>query len=180
MSGSVKVYTAVGLMSGTSLDGVDAALIETDGENIVRPLAFLTRAYPEGLRENLRACFGKAELDESGKEAEREMTLFHADTVHEFLRQHPAAKPELIGFHGQTILHEPEKRRTIQIGDAALLARETGLDVVHDFRSDDVAAGGHGAPPRPALSRRTGSVRKSGAATRHSQHRRRGECDLYR
>jgi anhydro-N-acetylmuramic acid kinase len=149
MSASAKVYTAIGLMSGTSLDGVDAALIETDGQDIIRPLGFLTRPYPQSLREALRRCFGKSRLDAAGREAELEMTLFHADTVRELLALTPAAKPDLIGFHGQTILHEPDKKRTVQIGDAALLADETGLDVIYDFRSNDVASGGQGAPLAP-------------------------------
>lgn len=149
MSAERKVYTAIGLMSGTSLDGVDAALIETDGHDVLQPLGFVSRPYSEGLRAALRDCFGKAELDVVGRGAEREITLFHADVIRELLALHPAVKPDLIGFHGQTILHEPDKRLTVQIGDAGLLAHETGLPVIYDFRSDDVAAGGQGAPLAP-------------------------------
>ncbi|HRQ62142.1 MAG TPA: anhydro-N-acetylmuramic acid kinase, partial [Alphaproteobacteria bacterium] len=145
MSAPAKVYTAIGLMSGTSLDGVDAALIETDGHGFVKPLAFVTQPYDTALREALRACFGKAELDADGREAERAMTMFHVKLVQE-LRAPPGT---IIGFHGQTVLHEPANGITVQIGDAALLAAETGLDVVHDFRSADVAAGGQGAPLAP-------------------------------
>lgn len=144
MSAAQKVYTAIGLMSGTSLDGVDAALIETDGHDYVRPIDFITKPYSEALREALRACFGKTDLDEAGREAERLMTLEHAELVNT-LRVEGA----IVGFHGQTILHDVPNRRTIQIGDAKLLAAETGLDVVYDFRSADVAAGGQGAPLVP-------------------------------
>ena len=144
-----KVYTAIGLMSGTSLDGVDAALIETDGKSIVRPLGFVTESYTPELREALRACFGRAELDEAGREAEKQMTLFHARLVKELMARYPNTPASLIGFHGQTILHDTQKGITVQIGDGALLARETGVDVVYDFRSADMQAGGQGAPLAP-------------------------------
>ncbi len=144
-----KVYTAIGLMSGTSLDGVDAALIETDGKGIVRPIGFVSAAYPTELRDDLRACFGRAELDEHGKNAEREMTHFHAALVLQLMEKFPQAKPSLIGFHGQTILHDTGAGRTVQIGDGELLAAETGIDVVYDFRSADMHASGQGAPLAP-------------------------------
>lgn len=144
-----KVYTAIGLMSGTSLDGVDVALIRTDGKGSVSPIGFLSEAYPSALRAALRACFGKSELDEAGREAEREMTLFHARLVKRLMASYPKETPDIIGFHGQTILHDIPNKCTIQIGDAYLLAKETGVDVVYDFRSDDVEAGGQGAPLAP-------------------------------
>lgn len=148
MSSARKVYTAIGLMSGTSLDGVDAALIETDGHDTVRPLDFITKPYSEELREALRACFGKAELDDAGREAERLMTLEHAKLVNAL-----KVKGSIIGFHGQTILHDIPGRRTVQIGDANLLSDQTGLDIIYDFRSADVAAGGQGAPLVPIYHR---------------------------
>jgi anhydro-N-acetylmuramic acid kinase len=159
-----KVYTAIGLMSGTSLDGVDAALLETDGLDYVRVLGFVTKPYPLELRARLRACFGRESLDAAGKLAERDMTLFHAQCVQDLLEVKPALdsviqsranadQPLIIGFHGQTILHDVERKITVQIGDAALLAAETGLDVVYDFRSRDVAAGGQGAPLVPLYHR---------------------------
>lgn len=144
-----KVYTAIGLMSGTSLDGVDAALVETDGMNIIRPIGFLSESYTSDLRDALRACFGKETLDEAGRAAEREMTLKHAGIVKRMMALYPKHAPEIIGFHGQTVLHDVGRKLTVQIGDAALLARETGVDVVHDFRAADVAAGGQGAPMAP-------------------------------
>lgn len=138
----------IGLMSGTSLDGVDAALLETDGERIGRFGPRLTLPYPEPLRRRLRALLTRAPvLDPDDAEAAaigREITLHHLAAV-EALGE-PAG---LIGFHGQTILHAPREGRTWQIGDAALLAARSGTTVVFDFRSRDVAAGGEGAPLAP-------------------------------
>lgn len=134
----------IGLMSGTSLDGVDAAQITTDGERVLARGPRTTLPYPAPLRAALRALIDDPD---GGARAgvERAMTLHHAAAVRAL--GVPAA---LIGFHGQTILHRPDERRTVQIGDAALLARETGLPVAHAFRQADVAAGGQGAPFAPA------------------------------
>jgi anhydro-N-acetylmuramic acid kinase len=135
----------IGLMSGTSLDGVDAALLETDGVGLVRPGPALTHPFPPGLRDAIRALLDRAPTlaadDRDLLETERALTIHHADAI----RMLDEAA-DMIGFHGQTILHRPDEKRTWQIGDAALLARSTGLPVAHDFRSADVAAGGQGAP----------------------------------
>ncbi len=133
-------------MSGTSLDGIDVAAIETDGGDHVVPGASLTIPYPDSFRERLRGVLGG-----TGPVAavEAELTRLHAAAVAEFRRRYPDARATLIGLHGHTILHQPERRRTWQIGDGALLARLTGTDVVADFRSADVAAGGEGAPLAP-------------------------------
>src|SRR5579883_65694 len=142
---SVHPLRVVGLMSGTSLDGIDAAFIETDGAAMVRPGPSLTIPYAEELRRALRGVLG-------GKgpvaAVERALTEAHAEAVRRLLGEHQL-DAELVGFHGHTILHRPQERRTWQIGDGALLARLTGLDVVCDFRSADVAAGGEGAPLVP-------------------------------
>lgn len=144
-----KVYRAIGLMSGTSLDGVDAALIETDGHGFVRPLGFYTRAYEEETRGLIRACFGLRDRgDARVQKAGEALTLAHIEAIREL-----GEKADIIGFHGQTVTHDPENRFTLQIGDAALLGRETGTDVVHDFRSADVRAGGQGAPFLPLYHR---------------------------
>lgn len=141
---------AIGLMSGTSCDGVDAALIRSDGHRITAFGPALTLPYDDAFRTQLRQCLG-------GKgpvaEVERELTERHAAAVQMLLGRAGRSAREigLIGFHGQTILHDPERRRTWQIGDGPLLARRTGIDVVNDFRSDDVAAGGQGAPLAPIL-----------------------------
>ncbi len=144
----MKIYRAVGLMSGTSLDGVDAAWLETDGEAIFGTGAALTLHYEESLRADLRRLLDLAPRmaadDPFLLDVERRLTDDHAVAVAMLGR--PA---ELIGFHGQTILHAPERGVTWQIGDAARLAARARAPVVHDFRAADVAAGGQGAPLVP-------------------------------
>jgi anhydro-N-acetylmuramic acid kinase len=140
----------IGLMSGTSLDGVDAAWLETDGETVTAFGPSLTIPYDAALRRDLRALLeiapGLPQGDARVASAEARLTEYHIQAVKALER--PA---DVIGFHGQTILHQPDRRRTWQIGDAALLARETGVPVAYDFRSADVAAGGEGAPLAPVL-----------------------------
>ena len=153
---------ALGLMSGTSMDGIDLALLETDGRGVLRfgPTGF--RPYADRdralLREALRDAVGLAERTARPgvlAEAEARLTRLHADAVLAFRAEHREATRDLalIGFHGQTVLHRPERRLTVQIGDGAALARATGLDVVADLRAADVAAGGQGAPLVPAYHR---------------------------
>ncbi len=139
-------------MSGTSLDGVDAAMIETDGESVRRLGRSVTLPYPEAFRDRLRAVLGDRG-DVAG--AARELTERHVDAVAALLgaADLPAAAVGLVGFHGQTVLHRPVARLTRQIGDGGLLARLTGIPVVDDFRSADVAAGGEGAPLVPVYHR---------------------------
>lgn len=138
----------IGLMSGTSLDGVDAAWLETDGETVSAFGPTLTLAYDDRLRADLRRILDLAPaLDPSDrrvKTAEARLTEYHVRAVMALDR--PA---DLIGFHGQTILHRPDQRRTWQIGNAQELAWRTGVRVAWDFRSADVAAGGEGAPLAP-------------------------------
>lgn len=144
--------TVIGLMSGTSLDGIDAALVRTDGERRVEPLAFVTIPYEDGFRAELRGCLGgKGPVDL----VERALTDAHADAVVLLLGEAGVAPDvvDLIGFHGHTILHAPEDRRTWQIGDGDWLARRTGIPVVSDFRGADVALGGQGAPLVPLFHR---------------------------
>ncbi len=147
-----KILKVVGMMSGTSLDGVDAALLETDGEEFVRSGPALSEPYSESLRALLQRTLAEAALPafDSGliREAELALTDAHAVIVQRLLAGASLRPREvaLIGFHGQTILHRPGERRTWQIGDGARLAAATGVAVVNDFRSADVAAGGQGAP----------------------------------
>ena len=152
------IQKVIGLMSGTSLDGIDAALVETDGEEIAVPGAALTIPYDSDTRAMLRAALHDAKDVAAGepvpyaiREAERRVTEAHAEAVAELLRV-SGLRPRdvaLVGFHGQTILHRPHQRWTWQIGDGKLLARLTGIPVVNDFRSADVKAGGQGAPLVP-------------------------------
>lgn len=147
----MRCLTAIGLMSGTSLDGVDAALVRTDGEKIVSHGPGLSLEYSPELRIRARDLLARAATispnDPELRAVERHITRRHIEAVELLRRQTDTI--DLIGFHGQTILHAPERRLTWQIGDAALLSRETGLPVIHDFRSADVAAGGEGAPLAP-------------------------------
>jgi anhydro-N-acetylmuramic acid kinase len=151
-----KVYTVIGLMSGTSLDGIDAALLRTDGQSYVQHLGFLSQPYDEALRMTLRACLGrKNDPDGAVALAADQMTRAHAQLIQTLLDQtgFSASQIDLIGFHGQTLFHDPENRFTWQIGNGALLADLTGISVVNDFRSADVAAGGQGAPLIPLYHR---------------------------
>jgi anhydro-N-acetylmuramic acid kinase len=133
-------------MSGTSLDGIDVAQIETDGRGRVTAGPALTVPYPPDFRARLRSVLGGVG---PVADVEKELTQLHTEAVEQFLQQHPGRVIDIVGFHGHTILHRPAKRRTWQIGDGALLAQRLGVDVVADFRSADVAAGGQGAPLAP-------------------------------
>ena len=146
-----KIYTAIGLMSGTSLDGMDAAVIETDGKDHSKLLGFTSLPYDAEFREEVRRCLGKTEEDDLTRKVEKNLTLYHADLVRELLAQTEmtAEDIDVIGFHGQSITHLPDERFTWQIGNGAFLASETGIDVVNDFRAADVKAGGQGAPLLP-------------------------------
>ena len=140
---------AVGLMSGTSMDGVDAALIETDGQSIKRFGPVHHAAYDEPFRKRLRAVLGEKPDDSATwLEISTAITEKHADVVLQLLEMNgiESATIDVIGFHGHTVWHQPAAGETCQIGDGALLSRITGIPVVNDLRSADVAAGGQGAP----------------------------------
>src|SRR5438552_15360510 len=111
---------AIGLMSGTSLDGIDIALIETDGRARIIPGPSMTTSYPAEFREKLRSVLGGVGPT---AEVEDELTRLHAEAVEQFLGQHEGLGVDIIGFHGHTILHRPAERRSWQLGDGALLAR---------------------------------------------------------
>ncbi len=133
---------ALGAMSGTSLDGVDAAVVETDGRGILRLGPGAYRPYSEAERAVLRAALGRW----SGPEVEaaaRVVEAAHRELLGRF------EDIDIIGFHGQTLAHDPRRRGTLQVGDGAALAAALGVPVVWDFRSDDVALGGEGAPLAP-------------------------------
>lgn len=144
------MWAVVGLMSGTSLDGVDAAVLETDGERVGARGRRLTIPYAPALRARLRRLLDRAPAlapdDPELVAAEAALTDRHAEAVSAVLA---GGRAELVGFHGQTILHRPQARRTWQIGDAARLARGLGIPVACDFRLADVAGGGQGAPLAP-------------------------------
>ena len=145
---------AIGLMSGTSRDGIDAALIETDGEGAVAALEFHAMAYDEGFRLRLaEACQRAMAMERPGFEpliasVEAELTERHVQAVADLLGRsgHVAQDIGVIGFHGHTVAHRPERGWTWQIGDGAGLAGAFGIPVVADLRQADVVAGGQGAP----------------------------------
>lgn len=144
-----KLYHAIGLMSGTSLDGIDAAHIVTDGEGQVKAGKSVSMPYPAEFRGRLKACLRREPGDYPDvMAAEKELTEYHAHAVGMLMQTGGLSAKEIdvIGFHGQTLFHAPDRGITWQIGDGALLAARTGIDVVNDFRSADVAAGGQGAP----------------------------------
>ncbi len=150
--------TSIGLMSGTSLDGIDIALLQTDGAKIVHRGQSRTYAYTDVqrnlLRETLRAATSMSNRNDRNGilgEAEEKLTDWHAEAVHKFLKETSLSnsKVDIIGFHGQTILHRPEHQLTVQLGSGQALANATGIKVAFDMRAADVAAGGQGAPLVP-------------------------------
>jgi anhydro-N-acetylmuramic acid kinase len=152
----------IGLMSGTSLDGVDVALLDTDGEEIVQLGPTGYRPYTEDERALLEMALkdGAGITDRQARpgrlpEAEALVTTAHAEAVENFLAENGLARESVtvIGFHGQTVVHRPDLRVTVQIGNGAELAARLGVSVVYDFRGGDVAAGGQGAPLVPVFHR---------------------------
>lgn len=152
---------AIGLMSGTSRDGIDAALIDTDGEGRSQAVAFHAMAYDAGFRLRLaEACARAMAMDAPGFEpliaaVEEELTQHHVEAVADLLGRsgHVAEDVGIIGFHGHTVAHRPDRGWTWQIGDGKALAGAFGIPVVGDLRSADVAAGGQGAPLLPVYHR---------------------------
>ena len=142
----------MGLMSGTSLDGIDIAVIRTDGEDVTWFGPTDTIAYKKDTREKVRATLGGIGDTLS---AEKSLTEAHIVAVRNFLNKSrfPLNDINLIGFHGHTILHSPNNSKTWQIGDAKLMAKELATVVIADFRSTDVSKGGEGAPLAPVFHR---------------------------
>ncbi|MBS3647278.1 anhydro-N-acetylmuramic acid kinase [Pseudaminobacter sp. 19-2017] len=155
----MSVRCAMGLMSGTSMDGIDLAILRTDGDDIVERGPSYFVPYDAAFRRRLESGLEEAKAmvrrdDRPGvlAELEREITIRHADAVSAFLRDVGPewSKPDVIGFHGQTVLHRPDQGLTVQLGDGPLLAKLTGRPVVSDMRANDMAHGGQGAPLVPA------------------------------
>ncbi|MEP2945164.1 MAG: anhydro-N-acetylmuramic acid kinase [Lentilitoribacter sp.] len=150
---------AIGLMSGTSLDGIDVALLRSDGKNELERGPFLTVPYSDEFREKLAQSLQTAlKIQHRGdrpgnlSQIEIELTDLHADAVMRFLDVHSlrASDIDLVGFHGQTVLHKPDIGLTVQLGDGPRLANKLGMPVVYDMRANDAANGGQGAPLAPA------------------------------
>lgn len=157
-----KLRRAIGLMSGTSLDGIDVAFVETDGVDVVRRGPARTFAYDPAMRRLLANAISEARIarDRASRPgvlatAEMKLTDRHIAAVESFLTQEgiDGASIDVIGFHGQTVLHKPESQLTIQLGLGQRLAEMLSIPVVYDMRAADVAAGGQGAPLAPVYHR---------------------------
>jgi anhydro-N-acetylmuramic acid kinase len=159
---AVQPLTAIGLMSGTAHDGVDVALVDTDGESVTRfgPTGY--RAYAENERALIRQAIAEAAGlgDRAARpgclgEVEALITAAHAEAVEAFLTKNGlgASAITVVGFHGQTVLHAPERLLTVQLGNGRALAARLRIPVVYDFRAADVTAGGQGAPLVPVFHR---------------------------
>ena len=155
-----RVLTALGFMAGTSLDGVDAAIVRTDGEGLVEvgpnlhlPYEATTRAMV--VRATKAALEGRDSADDITQAVDM-VTSAHINAAQKLMEKHHLQRTEIdiIGFHGQTILHRPAKARdqrgrSWQIGSGAIVAQELKIDVIDDFRKQDIEAGGEGAPFSP-------------------------------
>ena len=150
-----KFYYSLGLMSGTSMDGVDASIIQSDGESKYKPILDKYFKYPAGifkdltkLRDKIKSSKDLKKFSKEVKNIETEITLFHARAVNEILKK-TKVKVDFIGFHGQTIYHDVREKISKQLGDGKLLSKLTKKTVVYDFRQNDLKNGGQGAPLTP-------------------------------
>jgi anhydro-N-acetylmuramic acid kinase len=155
----MTLHWTIGMMSGTSMDGIDIVAIKTDGKEIFETEPGLMIPYTNTFREKLRNILGQEIKTPEIEEIEKELTTLHAEAFFKYLKevQIPAADIDLIGFHGHTILHQPPSRfnnpRTWQIGDGRLLNQLTKTKVVYNMRENDVKHGGEGAPLVPLYQR---------------------------
>ena len=151
--GIKKSYTAIGLMSGTSMDGIDVSLIKSDGIKIISLGQNKYYPYNSKIKNSLAKLIDNKILSLLEiKKIELEITNKHIEAVQDFLIKNKIDKKnvDVVGFHGQTILHNPEQKITWQIGNAQMLASEIGVGVVADFRTKDLVFEGQGAPLVPA------------------------------
>ncbi|NBX52794.1 MAG: anhydro-N-acetylmuramic acid kinase [Proteobacteria bacterium] len=147
-----KTFRAIGLMSGTSLDGIDLALIESNGEDKIQVIGNDYFLYEPEFRNKLRSLIFSTKITlEDIKVIENELTIQHAYLVNNFLQKNNLSNKDIdvIGFHGHTIYHNPAQKITWQIGNSQLLASMTKINVIGDFRINDVIEGGQGAPLVP-------------------------------
>ena len=149
----VKEYTSLGLMSGTSGDGVDASIIKSDGDTKFKVIKDEYFEYDNDIFQNIHRLREKINSKEDLKkfhkdieELERKITIFHAKVIHEIRTE---SEIELIGFHGQTIYHNGKEKISLQLGDGRLLSQLTKKNIVFNFRNEDLKNGGEGAPLSP-------------------------------
>jgi len=150
-----KIYTALGLMSGTSMDGVDASIIQTDGNSHYKAILDKYFEYPEciyndltTLRDMIKISKDLKKHQKKIKSIEKDITIFHAESVEKILKK-TSLNIDFIGFHGQTIFHNSKEKISKQLGDGKLLSKLTKKKVVYDFRQNDLKNGGEGAPLTP-------------------------------
>lgn len=159
---TAPLKTAIGVISGTSMDAIDVAMLRTDGDNQVQTGPARAYAYDPALRQDLLAVIGDPLRAEQGDLTALESAVSdaHADAVRRFLADE-GLKPgdiDVIGLHGQTVFHAPQRRFTRQLGDGPRVARTLGIDVVYRFRHADIATGGQGAPLVPLYHRALASA----------------------
>lgn len=149
------LITSIGLMSGTSCDGIDASIIKSDGQNEVYFIGNHFLPYSENIKSKIISLKEKInliiDLENNKLEInllEKELTLLHAKIVNLIIKKYKIEKSEinLIGFHGHTIFHNSKEKKTKQIGNAKLLSQLTKLNVINNFRENDIKNGGQGAP----------------------------------
>jgi len=150
-----KIYTSLGLMSGTSMDGIDASIIKSNGENKYKTLYDQYFQYDEEIYRELVKIRNKINSPEDLEvnsailsELERKITLFHASVCKKIFSNY-SSKIDLVGFHGQTIFHDANEKISIQLGDANLLSSLLKKKVIYNFRKNDLINGGQGAPLAP-------------------------------
>ena len=150
-----KIYTALGLMSGTSMDGVDASIIQTDGKSKYKAILDKYFKYPESiyneltsLRDKIKTLKDLKKHQKKIKIVEKNITIFHAESVDKILKK-MRLNVDFIGFHGQTIFHNPDLKISKQLGDGKLLSKLTKKKVIYDFRQKDLKNSGQGAPLTP-------------------------------
>ena len=154
-----KIYTALGLMSGTSMDGVDASIISSiDGvqydEKFNQYYEYDTELYKNlsNIRDKIFTSVDLKKLSKELKILEKEITLFHSKVVNDMIKlakRSQISSPEIIGFHGQTIFHNPEEKISVQLGYGKLLSQLSKKTVIYNFRKNDLMNGGQGAPLTP-------------------------------
>ena len=152
-----KSYYSLGLMSGTSMDGVDASIINSDGELKYKVISNKYFQYNEdlygeltSLRDKINSSKDIKTLSNALESVDKKITTFHAKAVHEMIKE-SSVKIDFIGFHGQTIFHNPDEKISKQLGDGKLLSKLTKKVVVYDFRQNDLNNGGQGAPLSPVF-----------------------------
>ena len=150
-----KIYTVLGTMSGTSMDGVDVSIIQSDGENkynVIKDKYFeysqVIYKHLTKLRDKIKKLKDLKKYSKEIKNVEKEITLFHVKAVNQILKK-TKTNIDFIGFHGQTIYHNAKEKISKQLGDGKLLSKITKKTVVYDFRQNDLKNGGEGAPLTP-------------------------------